>query len=247
MTGATGIAAATARRLSESNARVFVISLHQDECQELARDVGLNGWAAADLTNEDAAIEAFASAREALGGMDGLAVVAGGSGRRFGDGMVHEMSLAAWEATLSLNVGTSFNSVRPVVGPMVESGGGSIVLISSVLASHPVPDMFATHAYAAAKGAQQSLARAMAAQYAADRIRVNVVAPGLVRTPMAGRAASDPDILDFAGRKQPLAGGMLEPEDIAGAICFLLSDDSSLITGQVLHVDGGWSVSSASP
>jgi NAD(P)-dependent dehydrogenase (short-subunit alcohol dehydrogenase family) len=87
----------------------------------------------------------------------------------------------------------------------------------------------------------------MAAQYAADRIRVNVVAPGLVRTPMAGRAASDPDILDFAGRKQPLAGGMLEPEDIAGAICFLLSDDSSLITGQVLHVDGGWSVSSAYP
>jgi len=87
----------------------------------------------------------------------------------------------------------------------------------------------------------------MAATYLPDRIRVNAVAPSLTRTPMAGRAAGDERILAFARRKQPLAGEMLDPDEVAHAAVYFLSDESRAVTGQLLKVDGGWSVVSVSP
>ncbi|MDP9145078.1 MAG: SDR family oxidoreductase, partial [Actinomycetota bacterium] len=123
---------------------------------------------------------------------------------------------------------------------------GSIVLIGSVLSRHP-SRLFATHAYAAAKGATASMSKAMASYYAADGIRVNLISPGLVQTPMSERAAEDPASISFAAVKQPLAGGLLDPDDIAYAALFLLSDEANRITGQVLEVDGGWGVTEASP
>jgi NAD(P)-dependent dehydrogenase (short-subunit alcohol dehydrogenase family) len=129
-----------------------------------------------------------------------------------------------------------------------ESGTrGSILLMGSVTVTDPVPELFGTHAYAAAKGAITALMTAMAATYLADRIRVNAVAPSLTRTPMAKRAADDGAILAFARRKQPLAGEMLEPDEVAQAALYFLSDESRTVTGQLLKIDGGWSVSSAGP
>ena len=122
---------------------------------------------------------------------------------------------------------------------------GSIAIVSSVLAFSPSPEMFATHAYAAIKGAEISLATSMAAYYAPHGIRVNVVAPGLVDTPMAARAAGDPVIVAFAKRKQPLADGLLMPEDLAPLATFLMADESRAVTGQTIAVDGGWSVTDA--
>jgi NAD(P)-dependent dehydrogenase (short-subunit alcohol dehydrogenase family) len=87
----------------------------------------------------------------------------------------------------------------------------------------------------------------MAAAYLPDRIRVNVVAPGLTRTPMAGRAEGDPKIRAYAARKQPLAGEMMDPDEVAHAAVYFLSDESRVVTGQVLKVDGGWSIASVSP
>jgi len=87
----------------------------------------------------------------------------------------------------------------------------------------------------------------MAATYARDGIRVNIVAPSLTATPMARRAAEDPAILAYARRKQPLAGEMLDPDEVAKAAVYFLSDESRAVTGQLLKVDGGWSVTSASP
>jgi NAD(P)-dependent dehydrogenase (short-subunit alcohol dehydrogenase family) len=87
----------------------------------------------------------------------------------------------------------------------------------------------------------------MAATYIGDRIRVNAVAPSVTRTPMATRAASDERILAFTRRKQPLAGEMLDPREVANAAVFFLSDESRTVTGQVLKVDGGWSVVSVGP
>jgi NAD(P)-dependent dehydrogenase (short-subunit alcohol dehydrogenase family) len=245
VTGATGIAAAGARRMVEEGAKVFVISLVEDDCESLVFELKSHGadagFRAADLTVEAQADAAFDAAAEFLGRVDGLFAVVGGSGRRFGDGPAHETTLEAWEATFRLNTYPMFLASRDAIRHMSPSGG-SIVMVGSVLATSPVPELFATHAYAAAKGAVGSFVTSLAAYYAADGIRVNGIAPGLVRTPMSERAAGDAETVAYAARKQPLASGFLDPGDVASLGVFLLSDDSAQVTGQVIAIDGGWSV-----
>ena len=119
---------------------------------------------------------------------------------------------------------------------------GSIVLMSSVTAFDPSPHWFATHAYAAAKAAITGLMRTTAAYYADHGIRVNALAPATVDTPMAAHAAGDAATVEHLKRKQPLAGGLLDPDDVASAALFLCRRDSRMITGQTLTVDAGWSV-----
>ena len=116
--------------------------------------------------------------------------------------------------------------------------------MSSVLGFSPSPRHFATHAYAAAKAAVIGFTRAVAARYAADGIRVNVLAPALVETPMSARAAGDEEILRFIRTKQPLDGGRIgRASDLDAAAIYFMGDGSRFTTGQVLGVDGGWSVS----
>jgi NAD(P)-dependent dehydrogenase (short-subunit alcohol dehydrogenase family) len=97
---------------------------------------------------------------------------------------------------------------------------------------------FATHAYAASKGGLIALTRSMAVTYAADGIRCNVVAPGLIATPMSARAQGDPAIRERMRELQPLTGDLGTPEDVAGAVTYLA--EAPFITGTVLTVDGGW-------
>jgi len=252
ITGATGIAAASTLKFAAEGAHTFVIARNEEQCLVLADRVagvgGRLGWAIADLTDEQATAEAFASAAETLARVDGLMAVAGGSGRRFGDGPVHETTLEGWEKTIQINGTPMFLAARETIRVMRsqvrdEDGvRGSLVIISSVLAEHPAPGLFATHAYAGIKGGANAFARSMAAYYAPEGIRINVVAPGLVRTPMSTRAAADPETVAYSIRKQPLAGGFLVPEQVADAALFLLSPEATQITGQVIAVDGGWGV-----
>jgi NAD(P)-dependent dehydrogenase (short-subunit alcohol dehydrogenase family) len=257
VTGSTGIAAASATRLAAEGAEVFVTSRNEGHCRRLVDGIkaagGRAAYRAAELTDEAEVEGAIKAAVDTYGRIDGLFSVAGGSGRRFGDGPIHEVSGDAWEATLALNLKTQALVCREVVrrmraqNPNQSGTRGSILLMGSVTATDPVPELFGTHAYAAAKGATTALMTAMAATYLADRIRVNVVAPSLTRTPMAGRAAGDESILAFARRKQPLAGEMLDPDEVAHAAVFFLSDESRTVTGQLLKIDGGWSVASVGP
>ena len=119
---------------------------------------------------------------------------------------------------------------------------GVILNTGSVLARHPQREHFATAAYAASKGAIEAMSLAAAAYYAPEGIRINVIAPGLVQTPMTLRAQGNPEITRYMIHKQPLRKGLLTAEDIAKTASFLLRRDSSPITGQILTVDGGLSL-----
>ena len=252
ITGSTGIAAATAVRCGAEGASVFIVSRTAAHAEALAARVAEAGtpsaWAAADLTSETETDAAVSAALERFGRIDGFFSVAGGSGRRFGDGRIHTVTADAWEATADLNLRTQILACARVVRAMRDQppndGGtrGSILLMGSVTTVSPVPELFGTHAYAAAKGALTALMTTMAATYAPERIRVNLVAPSLTATPMATRAATDPHILEYARRKQPLAGEMLDPDEVAKAAIYFLSDELRTVTGQSLAVDGGWSV-----
>lgn len=257
VTGSTGIAAASANRLAAEGAVVFIVSRTEDHARALADAIsaagGRAGWAVADLEDEAAVDAAVAGAVARFGRIDGLFAVAGGSGRRHGDGPIHELTAEGWERTLALNLRSQALTCRAVVRQMLgqppnDSGTrGSILLMGSVTATDPAPEFFATHAYAAAKGATIALMTTMAAAYATERIRVNCVAPSLTATPMAQRAAGDAEIRAYAGRKQPLAGELMDPDEVAHAAVYFLSDESRVVTGQLLKIDGGWSVLSVSP
>jgi NAD(P)-dependent dehydrogenase (short-subunit alcohol dehydrogenase family) len=131
--------------------------------------------------------------------------------------------------------------------PDADGHRGAILTMSSALAQHPSAVHFATHAYAASKGAIEGLTRALAAHYASNGIRANAIAPSLVATPMSTRAQSDPEILAYLRQKQPLAGGPIEADAVTPVALHLLSRDARMVTGQVIEVDGGWSVSEPSP
>ena len=257
ITGSTGIAGAAAKLFSGEGARVFVTSKTEAHCAELIDRLRADGaeaaYAAADLSDEAQANAAVAACQATFGRIDGLLAVAGGSGRRFGDGPLHTLTGEAWDQTLALNARSQALVMAAVLRAMIEQAPdaagsrGAAVLVSSVLATDPVPGLFATHAYAASKGAVNALMRTSAAYYAAHGIRVNGLAPALTDTPMAARAAADPATVAFARRKQPLANGLIDPMDVARAALFLLSDDALRVTGQLLAVDGGWSVTSVEP
>ena len=257
VTGSTGIAAATAYRFASEGARVFIATRTEAHGVELVEGIRATGADAesitVDLTEVDAAQAAVDACLAAYGRIDAVFNVAGGSGRRFGDGPVHEASAAGWDATLDLNARSLFlvcgAAVRAMLGQPRDPDGvrGAILNMSSILAFDPSPAHFPTHAYAAAKGAIDALSRTMAARYAPDGIRVNTIAPALTRTPMAGRASADASTMAYVAWKQPLAGGFIEAADVAAAAAFLLSGEAARITGQTLKVDGGFSVTEAPP
>jgi NAD(P)-dependent dehydrogenase (short-subunit alcohol dehydrogenase family) len=244
ITGATGIAEATALAATAQGDSVFVISREESECQNLCERLPGSGYHACDLRYEHDVEEAFNACLRKFNGVDALFNVAGISGRRFGDGPLHECSLEGWDTTLETNVRSMFLLSRSALRYWLETGRhGTILNMASVLAFSPQAQHFATHAYAASKGAIVSMSRAMAAYYAPHKIRVNVIAPGLVETRMSARAQSNEEVLNFISRKQPLSEGMLYPADVAMTALFLLGEQSRHMTGQVVGIDGGWAVS----
>lgn len=238
VTGASGgIGRATVCRLLEEGALVVALDLSVDALVEDYPAVALA--LSADVTLASAVEEAFATIAAQFGRVDVLFNVVGASGRRMGDGPVETCTEEGWDWTLSVNLKSVFLCCKHALPLLRAAGGGSVINLGSVLGlvGHQA---FDTHAYAASKGAVVSLTRAMAVKYAPERIRVNALCPGLVRTPMSARAQSSPEVLAMLPELQPLTGDFGDPEDVAAAALFLASNDSRFITGAVLPVDGGW-------
>ncbi len=236
----TGIGLAAARRFLEEGARLVVAGLDRGQVQQLSGDCYFHPC---DVTAAAQVESLFTKAIERLGGLDVLYHVAGASGRRYGDGSLHECSDEGWQATIDANLKTLFLTNRAAVRLFLKQGsGGTILNMSSVLALSPSPRYFDTVAYTASKGGIIALSRQAAARYAGDKIRVNVLAPAVIDTPMAGRAVSDPAIHAFLQSKQPFGPGPGSAEDCADAAVFLCSEEARFITGVVLPIDGGWMV-----
>ena len=244
--GTTGIGLSAAKALIANGAKVVVVGRSAESAEAAQKELGKNVLAlAADATNENTAMQAIDICINNFGGFDGLYHVAGGSGRKWGDGPLHELTLEGWNKTMELNLTSLMLSNQAAVRKFVElKKSGTILNMGSVLGYSPSPKHFVTHAYAASKAAIIGFTKSIAAYYAQDNIRVNVIAPALVETPMAQRAAKDDIILSFVKTKQPLDGGRIgQPQDLDGLAIYFMSDLSKFTTGQIVAVDGGWSIS----
>ena len=242
----TGLGLSAARAIIAVGGRVVAVGRNADSAAAAAKEMGSSARVmTGDATESGTCETAIQLAVSEWGRLDGLYHVAGGSGRRRGDGPLHEVTDAGWDFTLRLNLTSMFLSNRAAVRQFIKQGDGGVVLnMGSVLGWSPSPKYFATYSYTAAKAAIIGMTQHSAACYAPRNIRFNVIAPALVETPMAGRAAGDEEILAFIKTKQPLDGGRIgQPGDLDAAAIFLLSDGAKFVTGQVLAVDGGWCVS----
>ena len=244
--GTTGLGLAAAKAFVGEGARVLVVGRNADSVSQAESALGQSARGlAGDATDPETAPKAIGLPKREFGGFEGLYHIAGGSGRSMGDGPLHRISDDGWQQTIDLNLKSVFNSNRAALREFVALGRGGVILnMTSVLADSPAPKQFATHAYATAKAGIVGLTKSAAAHYASQNIRVNALAPALVATPMSGRAQANDEIMSFIKHKQPLDGGRIGvPEDLDGAAVFLMSDAAKFVTGQVLAVDGGWSVS----
>jgi NAD(P)-dependent dehydrogenase (short-subunit alcohol dehydrogenase family) len=243
VTGSSGIAAATARLWAAENP-VFLVGINTEECKTVAATLSEASFATADVRDEIAVRNAVVACQDRFGRIDAVFNVAGISARAAGDGPLHECKSAAWDLVMDVNAKGTFLMCREVLGSWTGNAQAGVILnCGSVLARRPQHDHFATVGYAASKGAIEAMSRSAAAYYAPAGIRINVIAPGLVRTPISTRAQADPRITEYMTHKQPLTKGFLSAEDVAKTACFLLGRDSSPMTGQVVTVDGGWTVS----
>jgi NAD(P)-dependent dehydrogenase (short-subunit alcohol dehydrogenase family) len=244
--GSTGIGLSAAKAFVAAGAKIVITGKNEKNLDQANRTLGSNAISLlSDATHERSADEAIELCIGKFGVFDGLYHVAGGSGRKMGDGALHELTLKGWKETLDLNLTSLMLSNQAAIRKFLEQNkGGTILNMGSVLGYSPSPQYFSTHAYAAAKSAIIGFSKSVASHYSKNNVRVNVIAPGLVETPMAQRAANDEAILSFIKSKQPLDGGRIgQASDLDGIALYFMSDLSKFTTGQVVAVDGGWSVS----
>jgi NAD(P)-dependent dehydrogenase (short-subunit alcohol dehydrogenase family) len=227
--GATGgIGRELCRLLRESGARLAVGARGQERLDALASEHDALA-VPIDATDSASVEAAFSASVEQLGRLDGVACLVGSILLK----PAHLTTDEEWATTLEQNLGAAFRVVRAAAKRMRQDG--SIVLMSSAAAGVGLPNH---EAIAAAKAGIEGLVRSAAATYAGRGLRVNAVAPGLVRTPLSEFITSNPKALEHSAAMHPL-GRIGEPAEPARAIAWLLDPAQSWVSGQVIGVDGG--------
>jgi len=226
---AGGIGSALSKQLASEGAQLALAGRRIEPLEQLAETVG-GSVHPLDASSVDEVEQAIAKVVETHGRIDGVVNCVGSILLK----PAHRTSTEEWRDTLSANLDTSFAAVRGATRAMMKTGG-SIVLLSSAVASTGLPNH---EAIAAAKAGVVGLARSAAASYAGRGIRVNVVSPGLVRTPLSQPITANP-ASEKASTAMHALGRLGEPEEVASAIAWFLNPTQSWVTGQVLGVDGG--------
>ncbi len=237
---ATGIGRATALVLAGAGARLTLADVRETELKGAVADMRDGGGEAiavpADLARPADCAAVVEAAVRTFGRLDVL-VNNAGVGTIVVGGTVETIGLEQWDLAHEVNVRAIYLLSRAAVPHLRAAGGGAIVNISSVSAFHGSRAR-PSHAYAASKGAVLSLTRAMAASYGRDRIRVNAICPGTIRTRLTADFVERAERETREGHGIPI-GRVGEPEDIARCVLFLASDDASFVSGADLVVDGG--------
>lgn len=224
-----GIGGAVARQLSAADANLVLMGRTEEALSQLSAEIG-GEVMMGDAAQFDAVENAMKRCVEVFGKIDGVLNGAGSILLK----PAHLTTIDELQAVIGQNVLTAFSTVRAAAKHM-KKNGGSVVLMSSAAAQIGL----ANHeAIAAAKAGVEGLTRSAAATYAAQDLRVNAIAPGLVDTKMAEKITGNDMALKASTAMHPL-GRVGKPEDLADAIGWLLGANSSWVTGQVIGVDGG--------
>jgi 3-oxoacyl-[acyl-carrier protein] reductase len=236
--GGSGLAAAVSRRFAAEGGRVAVVDLDGERARAVAAELEGSIAIAADVGDEESVRDAVAQAREQLGGIDCVFNAAG----HVQQGPIEEWPLERWNRIFAVHVGGTF-LVCKHAAPSLKERGGAIVNVASIAAIVAQPG---NAPYGAAKGAIVSFTRQLARDFA-PAVRVNAVVPGVIRTAMtapvfAERGGGDAAAGEALAAQRNLLGRIGEAEEVAGPVCFLLSDDASFVTGALLVVDGGETV-----
>lgn len=246
VTGAgNGLGKGIALAYGAQGAQVVAVNRGREDGERTAEEIIAAGGRAmaiqADISSPEDVGRLFARVAECYGRLDILVNNAGITGRAIGDGPVGDCSLEAWDTIMGVNLRGTFLCCKYGLQVMVPQGKGVIVNMSSVLGMVGCQDYFVSHAYQTTKAGIIGMTRSIAGYYAKFGIRANVLAPGLIESKATVKVKADEETMAFTKRMQPL-GEIGRPEDVAAAAVYLGSGESAFVTGQVLAIDGGWTV-----
>jgi NAD(P)-dependent dehydrogenase (short-subunit alcohol dehydrogenase family) len=224
--GGSGIGAATARRFAAEGGGVAVADVNLPAAEQVAAGLDRSIAVACDVSDEPSVLAAVAATREALGRLDCVFNCAG----YVHFAPLHELSLEDWNRMLAIHLTGTFLVCKAAMPLLAEAGGGAIVNMASASAQLARPHLAA---YAAAKGGVIAFSRQLALDAHEYGVRVNTIAPGSVGTPLLS-GLYEPGAVPHAIQPR-----IAEPDEIASAVCFLLSDDASFVTAALIPADGG--------
>lgn len=229
--GASGIGLATVKKLLEEGASVAMVDLNEN-VEAMARELGEKCLGIkCDVSKEEEVVSCVNKTKEQFGHIDYLVANAGIGG---GPNKPHEVSMEEWNKVVAVNQTGVFLMNKYVIKEMLENKQGVIVNTSSMYGLVGATSSFA---YSATKGAITQMTRSLALTYARDNIRVNAVAPGYVDTPILAMVPQD--MKDLMAKQLPM-GRLGKDLEIANLICYLLSEQSTFMTGAIVPIDGGY-------